>query len=66
MDHVLPDLQREVTADRARSRLERVGRPDDLPRCRHRLVSLEHHRHERPGGDELDKPPKKPLPSCSA
>src|SRR5205823_7908537 len=46
VDHVLADLEREVAADRAGSRLERVGRPDDLARRGHRLVALEHHRNE--------------------
>src|SRR5512133_537306 len=55
VDHVLADLEREVPADRAGRRLERVGGPDDLPGGHDGLVALEDHRHERPRGDELDQ-----------
>src|SRR3954451_11913235 len=55
VDHVLADLEGEVPADRARGSLERVGGPDDLPGGHDGLVALEDHRHQRPGGDELDQ-----------
>src|SRR5688500_1362543 len=55
VDHVLPDLERVVTADRARVRLERVSGADHLACRDDRLVPLEHHRDERPAGDERDE-----------
>src|SRR4051812_15446290 len=55
VDHVLPDLERVVAADRAGAGLERVGRADDLARRDHGLVALQDHRDERAAGDELDE-----------
>src|SRR5205085_11615457 len=48
------NLEREIAADRARRRRERVGRPDDLARRGSRLVALEHHGHQPAARDELD------------
>src|SRR3954452_2666746 len=55
VNHVLPDLDREIPADRARVRLERVGGPDQLTRGDDRRVALEHGREQWPRGDELDE-----------
>src|SRR5205085_9982935 len=55
VDHVLADLERVVTTDRAGVRLERVGRPDHLAGGHHGLVAFEHHRDERAAGDEVDE-----------
>src|SRR5918992_4073323 len=55
VDEVRLDLQPEVAADRARGRLERVGGADHLARRGHGLVALEHERHQRAAGNEVDE-----------
>ena len=41
--------------------LQRVGGPDDLAGGGDRLVPVEHHRHQRPTGDEVDQLPEERL-----
>ena len=55
MDHVLADLDREVAADRAGRRLERVGGADHLAGGADRVLALQHERDDRPARDELDQ-----------
>ena len=55
VDHVLARLDREVAADAAGRRLERVGRADHLARGLDGVLALEHHRDDRPRGDEVDE-----------
>src|SRR5215207_810706 len=58
VDHVGLHLQRVVAADRPWRGLERVRGADHLPRRLDRLISLEHERHQRAAGDELDQVPE--------
>jgi hypothetical protein len=55
VDHVLTDLDREVTADRAGRRLQRIGGADHLTGGHDRLLALERHRDERTRSDERHK-----------
>jgi hypothetical protein len=56
VDEVLAGLHREVAADRARRRVGRAGRADHRANESDGVGTLEHHRHDRARGDELDEP----------
>ena len=60
-----PDREPEVTADRARrgiDRLGRIGGPTiDDAGYRNRVRTFQHHQHRGAGGDELDKTREKRL-----
>src|SRR3954470_7810463 len=55
VDHVEGDLEPVVPPNRARRRLDGIGRADDLPRGGDTLMALEHHRDQWAAGDELDE-----------
>src|ERR1700751_2593070 len=54
VDHVLPDLQGVVAANRARTGLDRVRRPSKGPERLDGSFALGDQRHGRPRGDELN------------
>ncbi len=58
MNHVAPSLNRKIPPNRAGRSLKRIGGPNHLPSCPNRLDPLQHHRHQRPRGDELHELPK--------
>src|ERR687898_118612 len=53
VDQVRLHLEAEVAADRSRCSFDRVRDSDHLPGGGHGLVALEHHRDQRPTGDEI-------------
>lgn len=58
MNHVAPSLNRKIPANGPRRSLERIGGPNNLPSRPNGLDPLEHHRNQRPRGDEVHKLPK--------